>query len=75
MRKTIIHVTALGFTLVAAIILARDNLTLSPYVIAQLQIARAGYHPVIIESLSGQCADTWIGVILLCLAFFCKFGL
>jgi O-phosphoseryl-tRNA(Cys) synthetase len=69
MPRTIIQVSALGFTLVSAIMLAKGNLTLSPYVIADLQIARAGYHPELINSLSAQYADTWIGIILLCLSF------
>jgi hypothetical protein len=69
MLRTFIQITSIGLTLTAAIILAKGNLTMSPRVIAELQISRAGYHETVIHSLSSQSADTRVGIVLLCLAF------
>ena len=69
MIRTFIQVTSLVLTLEAAFFLAKGNLGLSVKAIAELASSRWDYHPVLIDSLSQQHADTWAGVALLLVGF------
>jgi len=67
--RTFIQVTSLVLTLEAAFFLARGNLGLSAENIAELGKMKLDYNADVIWSLSEQRADTWIGVVLLLMAF------
>ena len=69
MLRTFIQITGLALTLEAAAFLAKGNLGLSAESIAALSSTKVGYNPDVIRSLAQQRADTWIGVVLLLLAF------
>lgn len=74
MLRTFIQISALGLTLVSAIILTKGNLSMSPQIIAQLSVPRAGEHPLVIMNLCDQYATTLIGVIILVAAFGLQLG-
>lgn len=67
--RTFIRFTSLVMTVEAAIFLAKGNLFLSAENIALLAATRIGYNPELVASLAQQSADTWVGVILLLIAF------
>ena len=69
MVRTLVQMTALILTLEAAIFLARGNLGLSAQVIAELSSTKWGYNLDVAKSLAGQRADTWIGLVLILIAF------
>lgn len=66
--RTFIQVTALVLTLEAAFFLARSNLGLSADVIAGISTTKLTYSLHVVNSLSEQAANTWIGVGLLFIA-------
>lgn len=74
MLRTFIQVTGLILTLEAAIFLAKGNLGLSAGAIAQLSSAKWDYNADLIQNLAQQRADTWVGVLLLLLAFALQMG-
>lgn len=74
MLRTLIQITALALTLESAIFLARGNLGLSAEVIAQLSRTGWGHNLDVAKSLSKQRADTWVGVVLLLIAFGLQLG-
>ncbi len=69
MLRTFIEIMALILTLESAIFLTKGNLSLTPDVVAELATTKFDYNENIIGVLSGQCADTWVGVVLLLSAF------
>lgn len=69
MVRTFIQVTSLVFTLEAAIFLAKGNLGLSAETIAEISSTEWDYNLDVVKSLARQRADTWVGIILLLLAF------
>jgi len=56
-------------TLEAAIFLSKGNLGLSAENIARLASTRWDYNLDLVQSLAQQSAETWVGVVLLLLAF------
>jgi tetrahydromethanopterin S-methyltransferase subunit E len=74
MFRTFIQVTAIILTLESAIFLARGNLSLTPENIAKLASTKWGYNAEVMKSVSAQCANTWVGVILLLSAFGMQLG-
>lgn len=70
MGYTFIQVAALYLTLSSAVFLLKGNLSLSPQSIAELSSTKVGYNMTIATSLAKQNADTWIGLVLLLVAFF-----
>jgi energy-coupling factor transporter transmembrane protein EcfT len=69
MIRTFIQITSLMLTLEAALFLAEGNLGLSAENFAMLVATRIGYNPELLESLVQQSADTWVGVVLVLVAF------
>ncbi len=69
MLRTFIQTCSLSLTLEAAVFLAKGNLGLSAEVIARLSLHRWEHNSSVIKNLAMQRADTWIGVILLFVAF------
>lgn len=67
--RTFIQITGLILTREEAVFLAKGNLGLSAETIAELSSTKYNYNSGVINSLVQQRADTWIGVILLLLAF------
>jgi hypothetical protein len=61
--------TALILTLVASFFLLKGNLGLTPDIIAKLSSTVWGYNKEVAAILAGQSTDTYIGFILLLLAF------
>lgn len=68
MLRTFIQVSALLLTFFAGILLVKGSFILSSKDIAWLSSTRYGYNSSLIKSLSGQQADTKIGVALLMLS-------
>jgi hypothetical protein len=69
MLRTFIQITSLILTLESAVFLAKGNLGLSAETIAELARTRLDYNAPVAASLAEQRGDTWVGVILLLLAF------
>ncbi len=69
MLRTFIQITSLILTLESAVFLAKGNLGLSTETIAELARTRLDYNAPVVTSLAEQRGDTWVGVILLLLAF------
>ena len=69
MIRTFIQISSLFLTLEAALFLAKGNLGLSARAIAELASAKWDFNADLISNLSQQRADTWIGVLLLLIAF------
>jgi len=69
MLRSLIQILAIAITLEAAIFLAKGNLGLTPKLIAELASTKWNYNKNVLQNLSSQKADTWIGVGLLVLAF------
>ena len=67
--RTFIQIASLVLTLEAALFLAKGNLGLSAENIALLAATRYDFNPNLVDSLAQQQADTWIGVVLLLIAF------
>ncbi len=70
MLPTLIQIAALCLTLVSAVFLLKGNLALSPQLITELSSTKIGYNMDIATNLAKQNADTWIGLLLLLIAFF-----
>ena len=69
MIRTFIQITSLFLILEAAFFLAKGNLGLSARAIAELASTKWDFNPDLIANLAQQRADTWIGVLLLLIAF------
>jgi hypothetical protein len=70
MLRTLIQIAALYLTLGSAVFLLKGNLALSPQSITELSSTKIGYNMEIATNLAKQNADTWIGLVLLLIAFF-----
>ncbi len=69
MVRTLIQLTAIILTLEASWFLLQGNLGLTIKDIAEVSSTKYGYNPNVVESLSQQKVDNWIGFSLLLLAF------
>lgn len=69
MIRTFIQVMAFILTLEAAFFLAKGSLGLSGKVIAELSSAKWDFNSNLVENLAHQRVNTWVGVILLLVAF------
>jgi len=69
MVRTLIQCTAIILTLEASWFLLQGNLGLTIRDIAEVSSTKYGYNPNVVESLSQQKVDNWIGFSLLLLAF------
>ncbi len=69
MVRTLIQLTAIILTLEAAWFLLQGNLGLTIKDIAEVSSTKYGYNSNVVESLSQQKVDNWIGFSLLLLAF------
>lgn len=70
MIRTLLQVTALSFTVIAAFFLIKGVLRMSPKDMAELSQTRCGYSPPMTRNLAMQKADTLVGFVLLMLSFF-----
>lgn len=69
MLRSSIQMTGVILTLVASFFLLRANFGLTPDIIARLSSTTYGYNKEVAATLAQQSADTWIGFILLIIAF------
>jgi hypothetical protein len=68
-RRSFLQIASLSLTVASALFLAKGNLVLSVEQIVQLSVTKWTCNPDVLNSLSGQRADTWVGVVFLVLAF------
>lgn len=69
MIRTFIQIASLVLTLEAALFLAKAGLGLSAAAIVELASTKWDFNADLVASLSQQQADTWVGVVLLLIAF------
>jgi hypothetical protein len=69
MLRSFLQMTGIILTLLASIFLLRANIGLTPEIIAKLSRTMYGYNSAVAATLAQQSVDTWVGLILLLIAF------
>lgn len=70
MVRTLLQVTSLSFTVMAAYFLIKGVLRMTPKVMSELSQTRWGYSSHVTKNLAMQKADTIVGFVLLLFSFF-----